>query len=351
MKVWPSVPPRDAHAEAAARARQARLTKPSGSLGRLEALSIELAGMRAQAQPCVAAKAVIVMAADHGVTAEGVSAYPSSITGRMVGNFIRGGAAINVLGRAAGCRVVVVDIGVNGPIHMRGTDSGGEEAGPRLVTQRVRSGTANLSRGPAMSRADTEAAITIGTAIVEEEVSRGLDVIATGDMGIGNTTAAAALLSVFSGRPPREVAGPGTGLDPEGVARKVAVIERALSVNRPRSDDPLDVLQRVGGLEIAGLVGVIVRAASLRVPVVIDGFVSGAAALVAVRLVPAVSAYLIAAHRSAEPGHAVMLELLGLEPLLDLRMRLGEGTGAVLALPIVDAAVRLLGEMATFADL
>jgi nicotinate-nucleotide--dimethylbenzimidazole phosphoribosyltransferase len=336
----PAIPPIEREAEALARARQATLTKPPGSLGRLEALSIQIAGITGQPRPSVARKAVIIMAGDHGVTAEGVSAYPAAVTPQMVLNFARGGAAISVLARQAGARVTVVDVGVASEIP--------QPAG--VLRRKVAAGTANMARGPAMSAAQAEAAVQVGLEVVAEEIERGLDLVATGDMGIGNTTASAAILAAIAGRPPGKVTGRGTGVDDDGLQRKVAVIERALRLNAPKADDALDVLSKVGGLEIGGLAGVMIGAAARRVPIVIDGFISGAAAMIAVGLCPGVQPYLIAAHQSVEIGHRVMLDHLGLEPLLELDLRLGEGTGAVLAFHLVEAAVRLLDEMATFTE-
>ena len=336
----PALPPLDEAARAAAAARQGSLTKPPGSLGRLETLALQLAAITGQPCPSVARKAVIVMAGDHGVTAEGVSAYPAAVTPQMVLNFVHGGAAINVLARQAGARVVVVDVGVAAELAPQ----------PGLRVRKVALGTRNLARGPALTRPEAEAAVQAGLETIAEEIEAGLDVVATGDMGIGNTTASTAIVAALTGAPVPALTGRGTGLDAAGVARKVAVIERALALNQPDAADALDVLAKVGGLEIAGLVGVILGAAARRVPVVIDGFISGAAALAAAALAPDVKGFLIAAHQSVEPGHAVVLERLGLEPLLRLDLRLGEGTGAALAFHLVEAAARLPREMATFAE-
>jgi nicotinate-nucleotide--dimethylbenzimidazole phosphoribosyltransferase len=340
MLTLPTISSLDLISQSAARARQDTLTKPPGSLGRLEELSIQLAAITGQPRPSVARKAVIVMAGDHGVTAEGVSAYPAEVTPQMVLNFLRGGAAINVLARQTGARVVVVDIGVASDLAPQ----------PGLEIRKVACGTRNMALGPAMTRAQAEEAVTIGMQVVEAEIAKGLDLVATGDMGIGNTTASAAIVAVLAGQPTARVTGRGTGVDDAGLSRKVAVIERALALNQPNSHDPLDVLSKVGGLEIAGLVGVILGAAAKRLPVVIDGFISGAAALVAVTLMPEVKPYLIAAHQSVEVGHRILLEHLGLRPLLDLDLRLGEGTGAALAFHLVEAAARILNEMATFEE-
>lgn len=336
----PTIPPLDTDAESAARARQDTLTKPPGSLGRLEELSIQLAAMTGQPRPSVARKAVIVMAGDHGVTADGVSAYPAEVTPQMVLNFLRGGAAINVLARQAGARVVVVDVGV-------ASDLGPHDG---LVLRKVARGTANMAAGPAMTRAQAEEALAVGLEAANAEIDRGLDLVATGDMGIGNTTPSAAIVAVLSGCPVEQVTGRGTGVDDAGWARKVATIRRALECNRPDASDPMDVLAKVGGFEIAGLAGVMLGAAARRVPVVIDGFISGAAALIAAGLAPGVKPYLIASHQSVEIGHAVMLERLGLRPLLDFDLRLGEGTGAALAFHLIEAAARILNEMATFEE-
>jgi nicotinate-nucleotide--dimethylbenzimidazole phosphoribosyltransferase len=336
----PVIPPLHPQAAAAARDRQGQLTKPAGSLGQLEALAEQLAAITGRVRPAVARKAVVVMAGDHGVALEGVSAYPRDVTPQMVVNFLHGGAAINVLARQAGARVVVVDVGVAADLPTQ----------PGLVQRKVAYGTANLAAGPAMSRAQAEQAIQVGLDVARAEVEAGLDLLATGDMGIGNTTPSSAITAAITGLPPAQVTGRGTGLDADGLARKVAVIEGALALNRPDPADPLDVLSKLGGLEIAGLVGVILGGAAAGKPVVIDGFISGAAALVAAELAPAVRGYLIAAHQSVEAGHRAILERLGLRPLLDLGLRLGEGTGAALAFHIIEAACRIQDEMATFAE-
>ena len=340
MLIIPEIPALDLAAAQAARQRQAQLTKPAGSLGQLEDLSIQLAAICGCSRPSVARKGIIIMAADHGVCREGVSAYPAEVTTQMVLNFLHGGAAINVLARQAGARVVIVDIGV-------ATEFGDL---PGLVRRKVACGTANMAHGPAMTREQAEQAIQTGIEVVQSEIEAGLDLVATGDMGIGNTTASTAIVAAFSGLPIAQLTGRGTGIDDAGLSRKIAVIEQALEVNRPNPADALDVLVKVGGLEIAGLAGVIIGAAAKRVPVVIDGFISGAAALVAVELVPAVQPYLIAAHQSVEIGHRAILERLGLRALINLNLRLGEGTGAALAFHLIEGAARVLNEMATFAE-
>ncbi|HSL41963.1 MAG TPA: nicotinate-nucleotide--dimethylbenzimidazole phosphoribosyltransferase [Anaerolineales bacterium] len=332
------IKPLDEAAMQSARARQDTLTKPRGSLGRLEELSIQLAGMKANPFPSVARKAVIVMAADHGIAREGVSAYPPEVTAQMVLNFLGGGAAINVLARQAGARVTVVDIGVAVEL----------EPMPGLIRRKIMCGTRSLAQGPAMTREEAEQALQAGMDVLNEEAARGLDIIATGDMGIGNTTPSSAIAAAITGLPVAQVVGRGTGIDDQGLERKIQVIERALAVNQPNATDAMDVLHKVGGLEIAGLAGVMISAASLRIPVVVDGFISTAAAMIAVGLVPNVRDYLIAAHQSVEIGHQAMLKHLMLTPLLDLHMRLGEGTGAALALHLIEASTRILREMATF---
>ncbi len=332
------IPPLDEAARAAVLARQDRLTKPRGSLGRLETLSAALAAMQGTPQPRLRHKGVLVMAGDHGVTAAGVSAYPSEVTAQMVLNFVRGGAAISVLARQMGARLRVVDVGVAAEIPPH----------PHIYARKVRAGTANMLTEPAMRLDEARAALAVGAEVVAAEHAQGLDVLALGDMGIGNTTAAAALAAVFTGRSPAELVGRGTGLDDEGLQRKIRVVEAVLARHRPQAQAPLDTLAAVGGLEIAALAGAMLAAAERRIPVLLDGYIVTAAALVAVALQPRVRDYLIAAHASAETGHRWMLAFLGLEPLLRLDLRLGEGTGAVLALPLLEAAVRLLQEMATF---
>jgi len=315
-----------------------QLTKPAGSLGRLEELARHLAEVSGRCPPTIADPVIFTLAGDHGVVAEGVSAYPQVVTAQMVENFLRGGAAINVLARHAGARVVVADLGVAGPLAPHAA----------LRSIKIGPGTRNMCREPAMTRAEALAAIEAGIALVESERRAGLDLVGTGEMGIGNTTAASAIVAVLAGAPVAAVTGPGTGLDEAGRRRKIQVIEQALLVNRPDPDDALDVLGKVGGFEIAGLAGVVLASAAHRIPVFVDGFISSAAALVAVRMAPAARHYLVASHRSAEPGHRHALAALGLDPYLDLGMRLGEGTGAALCIDLARAAVKLLTEMATF---
>ena len=335
---FPEIPEIDTNAAEKAIERQERLTKPAGSLGRLESLSVQLAGITAKERPMFPRKAVILMAADHGVALEGISAYPSTVTAQMVANIINQGAAVNVLARQNNAHVLVVDVGVAQDL----------EGLPGVVHHKLAKGSQNMRKGPALSRAMTEEAINVGMQVLREQVQDGLDLVALGEMGIGNTTAAAAVGAVITGSPVEAMTGRGTGLDDAGLAHKVEVIREAIAVNHPNPKDALDVLAKVGGLDIAGLVGVIIAAAAARLPVVVDGYISAAAALAAVELVPEVKPYLIASHLSVERGHAILCDYLDLSPLLDLQLRLGEGSGAVLAFPIIESAARILNEMATF---
>ena len=334
-----SVEPLDTAAMELASARQQQLTKPAGSLGRLEDIAVQIAGITGHPVPRIERKAVIIMAGDHGVTNEGVSAYPSAVTLQMVYNFLQGGAAINALAHFVGAKVIVVDVGVAADISH-----------PDLLSRKVAFGTADMALEPAMTHVQMLEAIQVGIDIFDAQLDQGIDLVATGDMGIGNTTAASAITASLLQMPVALVTGRGTGIDDEQLAHKIQVIEKALARHVPNPQDPLDVLMKVGGLEIAGLVGVIVAAASRRVPVVIDGFVSGAAALIAIELNPLVREYLLAGHVSVERGHHLILERLGLSPLLDLKLRLGEGTGAVLAMSLIEAALHTHSEMATFEE-
>ncbi|MCL4300200.1 MAG: nicotinate-nucleotide--dimethylbenzimidazole phosphoribosyltransferase [Anaerolineae bacterium] len=335
-----AIAPLDEKSMAAARERQAELTKPAGSLGRLESLSIQLAGITGRLDPPLAERAVIVAAGDHGVTAEGVSAYPAAVTPQMVLNFLNGGAAINVLARQAGARVVVLDAGVAADLP----------AHADLISRKVSYGTANFSQGPAMTRAQAIEAIEAGLTAVTREYERGLHLVGTGDMGIGNTTPSSAICAVFTGAAAAEVTGRGTGIDEATRRHKIAVVERALAVNRPDPQDGLDVLVKVGGFEIGAIAGIILGAAARRVPVLVDGFISTAGAMIAAALAPLCRHYMIAAHRSVEPGHRLMQDHLDLQPIFQLDLRLGEGTGAALAMPVVASAVAILNEMATFSS-
>ena len=336
----PLIRPIDPVWEARARARLDDLTKPPGSLGVLENIATRVATIQKTDRPVLERTRVIVMAGDHGVVAQGVAAYPQEVTAQMVANFASGGAAVNQLAGWSGAEVVVCDVGVAADV----------DSIPGVIKEKVARGTADMTQGPAMTEDQALRALSVGMRLADEAVEQGVAAVAVGEMGIGNTTAAAALTAAFTGAEPSDVVGPGTGLDDDGVARKATVVTRALEVNPPDADDALGVLAALGGLEIAGLAGVVIAAAAHGVPVVADGFISGAAALAAVRVAPTAKDYLFASHRSTEPGHAAVLDALGLEPVLDLGMRLGEGTGALLALGIMDAACRILADMATFAE-
>jgi nicotinate-nucleotide--dimethylbenzimidazole phosphoribosyltransferase len=339
-KTIANIRPLDVKSMAAAKVRQDTLTKPTGSLGRLEELSIRIAGMQGKSLPQIKQKAVIVMAADHGVAARGTSAYPQEVTAEMVLNFLHGGAGINVISRQVGARVVIVDMGVAKKL----------ESNPELISRRIAAGTQDMSKGPAMTVAQATRSVEAGIEIVVTEIKKGLDIVATGDMGIGNTTASAAICAVVTGKTAAEVTGRGTGLDDQQLQQKIMIIDEAITLNKPDSSKPLEVLAKVGGFEIGGLAGVMLGAASHRVPIIIDGFISGAAALIAAGLCPQCKDYMIAGHCSVEPGHKIILQHLGLKPLLDLEMRLGEGTGAALAMSFAEISVRILTEMATFTE-
>lgn len=332
-----AIGPLDAEAIQAAQARLDSLTKPPGSLGKLEDIAKQTAGITGEIGADFSKRAVVVMAGDHGVCAEGVSAFPSEVTPQMVLNFLAGGAAVNVLARQAGADVVCVDVGVASAIEH-----------PSLVQRKVRPGTGNIAQGPAMSREEALAAIAVGIETANDLAAAGYAMLATGEMGIGNTTPSAALCAALASMTAEEAVGLGTGIDASRWRHKVDVVERALAVNAPDQDDPLDALAKLGGLEIAALTGVILGAAANRKPVIIDGFISSAAALVASRIAPASVPYMIGSHLSQEQGHGRLLAAIGLSPMIHLDMRLGEGTGAVLGFHIIDAAQRIVREMATF---
>ena len=317
-------------------------TKPRGSLGRLEEIACQVAAIRGDIDTAALPprKAVVVMGADHGVAEESVSAYPQEVTAQMLLNFARGGAAINVLARQAGARVVVVDMGVKTELP----------ALPEIRSLRIGAGTRNFTREPAMSRAEALRALEAGIDIATELAADGITLLGIGDMGIGNTTSSSALTAAFTGAPPAEVVGRGTGIDDDGLHRKIDVVRRALALHRPDAADAVGTLAQLGGYEIAGLAGVVLGAVAARVPVIADGFICGAAALAAARIAPAAAASLIASHRSVEAGHRAVLKAIGQRPLLDLDLRLGEGTGAVLAMNLVEAALAIVREMATFAS-
>jgi nicotinate-nucleotide--dimethylbenzimidazole phosphoribosyltransferase len=323
-----------------AQARLDRLTKPLGSLGRLEELAAQYVAITGEMKPNVPRGVVFTFAADHGVTVEGVSAYPREVTPQMVLNFLRGGAGVNVLARHAGVDVRVVDIGVD---YEFGTV-------PGLFDRKIMKGTRNLMVEPAMTRSQAEQSLLVGMELAANAVQEGVGLIGTGEMGIGNTTPSAAITAVMTRRSVADVTGRGTGIDEAGHARKIHVIQTALDRHRPDPTDPLDVLAKVGGLELGGLAGLILGAAAARIPVVLDGFIAGAAALIAVGLQPSCRDYLIASHRSVEEGHGVLLDHLSLKPLLDLDLRLGEGTGACLGINLVYAAIKIYTEMATFGE-
>ncbi|GLY96808.1 nicotinate-nucleotide--dimethylbenzimidazole phosphoribosyltransferase [Actinoplanes sp. NBRC 103695] len=334
-----AIRPADEAAMAAARERQARLTKPAGSLGALEELSVRLSGLAGRCPPPLPEPATVaVFAGDHGVHARNVSPWPQEVTAQMVANFVAGGAVVNAFARQNGAEVLVVDVGVAIQLH----------GGRNLLDANIRRGTRDMTAEPAMTAAETRQAVETGISVAHALADGGARCLLTGDMGIGNTTPAAALIAAFTGRPADEVTGRGTGIDDETYARKVSVIADALVRHHPDPADPLGVLAAVGGLEHAALAGFLLGAAERRIPVIIDGVIAASAALAAAALAPDAVAAMVAGHLSAEPGAAVALGHLGLTPLLDLGMRLGEGTGALLALPIVAAAVRVLHDVATF---
>ncbi len=316
------------------------LTKPKGSLGRLEELARQLVTIRGDLSPKISKKAVIVMAADHGVVDEGVSAYPKEVTPQMVYNFLAGGAAINVLSKHAGAEVVVVDIGVDADF----------KEDPLLIQKKIGRGTGNMAKGPAMSREHAVKSLETGITVAQDLISAGYDIIATGDMGIGNTTSSSAIASVICGVDVESVTGYGTGIDEKGFKNKVEIIKKAISVNKPVGSDGIDVLSKIGGYEIGGIAGVILCCAANKIPVVIDGFISGAGALIAHAISGDSAHYMIASHCSVEKGHKIVLDKIGLEAMFDFNMRLGEGTGAALGINIAEASIKILNEMATFSQ-
>jgi len=332
--------PQDAQWRTKAKARLDQLVMPHWALGRLMDLAVDLAGMSRSISPPIARKTIVTMAGDHGVACEGVSKYPQEVTRQMVLGFVGGIAGINALARLAGARVVVVDMGVAADLSYLA------KAG-QLIDKKVAFGTGNISVGPAMTRQQAVRAVEAGIEVVEQ-LAEETDVFGVGDMGIANTTPSTAVVAALTGLPVASLADRGTGIDEGQLARKIAVIETALAVNRPDPLDALDVLAKVGGFEIGGIAGVVLGAAARQKPVVVDGFISTAGALLAQAIQPASADYMIAAHRSVERGHSAMLARMGREPLLDLNLRLGEGTGAALAMHLVEAAQRILTEVATF---
>jgi len=316
------------------------LTKPQGSLGRLEEFARRIVAITGNIMPLLDKKVIFTFAGDHGVAEEGVSAYPKEVTRQMVFNFLHGGAGINVLARHAGAEVVVVDIGVNGYF--------GNVEG--LVSKKVVSGTGNIRKGPALTRDEALRCIEVGIELADEYTKKGYKIFATGDMGIANTTPSSAIAAVLTGRPVSEVTGRGTGIGDNALKNKVKVIEDSIALNKPDSKDPIDVLSKIGGAEIGGITGLIIGAAANKIPVVIDGFISTAGALIAYCIEPKTKDYMFAAHNSVEIGHKAMLEKIGLRPILDLDLRLGEGTGAALAMLMIEAGLKIYREMATFGE-
>ncbi len=337
-----SIAPQDAEWRERAKARLEKLTMPHWALGRLMDLAVDLAGMTRSMDPPVRERTIVVMAGDHGVAAEGVSKYPQEVTLQMLANFAAGGAGVNALSRTSGTHVVVVDMGVAG-------DTSDLVSSEQVISRRIGPGTRNMAVGPAMTREEAVRSLEAGIEIAQE-LAASTDVFGSGEMGIANTTPSSAIIAALDGSNAAAVAGRGTGLDDEQLRRKIEVIERSLTVNRPDREDALDILSKVGGFEIGGIAGLMLGAASLRKPMLVDGFISTAGALIACGLAPTAADYLIAAHCSAEQGHRTALRLLGKEPLLDLGLRLGEGTGAALAMNLVDAAARVLTDVATFED-
>lgn len=335
-----SIRPLDRASEQPAQQRLDSLTKPQGSLGRLEELALRVALIQEKVPPRLGRKLLFIFAADHGITAEGVSAYPKDVTAQMTYNFLSGGAAINVLARHYGVDTQVVDVGVDHEFV----------AGSALRNCKIRRGTANFSRGPAMTREQAQASVELGIRLVKKFAPKDLFLLGTGEMGIGNTTSAAAIVCAITGAAPPDIVGRGTGIDDETLARKITAVENGLRINSPDANDPLEVLAKIGGLEIGAITGLILGAAAFRLPIVLDGFISGAAALLAQRFSPDVRDVLFASHLSAEKAHGLLLDQLHLDPMLDLGMRLGEGTGACLAMGLIEASVKLFREMATFSS-
>lgn len=324
------------------------LTKPQGSLGRLEELARSISGITGKEIPRIKNKVIFVAAADHGVTEENISAFPKEVTAQMVLNFLNGQAAINVLARHAGARVIVADLGVCRELFTKGKVPAAKGGKCTFLENKINLGTKNMAKGPAMSHKEAVRSIETGIKIFNEQYRCRMDIIGIGEMGIGNTTPSSAITACLAGKSPERVTGTGTGISTAGLKNKIEAIKKALKVNRPDPYDPVDVLAKIGGFEIGGLAGIILAASAKRVPVVLDGFISGAAALLAFKLAPKVKNYLIASHCSVEKGHKVILDHIGLAPLFDLNLRLGEGTGAALGINLAEAAIKILAEMATF---
>ncbi len=323
-----------------AQKRSDNLTKPLGSLGRLEELASLVCGMKRTLKPKIKNKVIFTLAADHGIAEEGVSAFPQEVTKEMISNFVNGGAGVNVLARHVNAKVIVVDIGVKGEILSDG-----------VVIKKVAHGTKNFTKGPAMTREDAIKSVLYGIELVEEQLKKGaLDIVGTGDMGIANTTSSSAVVAAITKVDVEKVTGKGTGIIDEIFNKKIEVIKKGLNLNKPNPDDAIDVLSKVGGFEIGGIAGVILGCAKNKIPVVIDGFISGAGALLAYKLNPLAKDYMIASHQSVEQGHKILLAHIGLKPLLNLNLRLGEGTGSALAINLVEASCKILNEMATFEE-
>ena len=339
------IQPLDAKWIKKAEERTAQLIMPTRALGRLHDISEQLCAIQKTLEPSVDRKAFLVMAGDHGVVKEGISAYPQEVTAEMIKAFLAGGAGINVLARQVGAEIIVVDMGIIPELDLS-TLQGDNQ----LIIRKVANGTANLARGPAMSKAQAQRAILTGFQLAGDLIAQGVQILGTGDMGIGNTTPSAAIGTVITGSRLEEMVGRGTGLDDQGLQRKRAAIQSGIQINQPEPEDGLDVLAKIGGFEIGGIAGCVLGGAYHKHPVVIDGFISTAGALIAHALCPTVTDYLFAGHCSQEPGHKLMLNYLGLKPILDLGMRLGEGTGAALAMGIMDGAVRIFKEMLTFEE-
>ena len=342
QKTIDSIKPIDSKYFTYASERNDNLTKPKGSLGKLEEFAKRVVAITENTKPSLDKKTVFVLAGDHGVVEEGVSAYPKEVTREMIYNFLRGGAGINAISRHTGVDVFVVDIGVDWYFEIEDIEG--------LITKKINMGTKNLAKEPAMTPGEAVRCIEVGIELAKDAVERGYNFIAVGDMGIGNTTPSSAVMCALIGLSPEEVVGYGTGIDNKVWKQKVKVVKNALAIHDPDSDFPVEVLSKVGGFEIGGIAGVILGGASKRIPVVVDGFVSTAGAVIAFGLCPQVRDYLFFSHKSAEGGHGFILQKLGVQPILDLDMRLGEGTGAVLAMFLIEAGVKAYNEMATFEE-
>ena len=314
------------------------LTKPPGSLGILEEIAKRYVAIQNSESPTLKKISTVVFAADHGVTAEGISAYPPEVTPQMVMNFLNNGAAVNVLANHINAEVTIVDIGVNYQFQSH----------PTLLDRKIALGTKNFSKEPSMTRSQAETSIATGIEIAEESAKNGFDILTTGEMGIGNTTPSSAIFSILGNTQVEDVTGRGTGIDDAALIKKISVIKKGITLHQPDPDDPIDILAKVGGFEIGGIAGLILGAAAQKIPVVVDGFISSAGAALALKMSPSAGDYIFPSHRSSEPGHKIFFELLGHPPLFDLNMRLGEGTGALLAVNLIQSAIKIYNEMATF---